>query len=323
MGSAPSISDQVHHALAVLRHSDSEIAKMKAFVGQGKSIKPALRSGDKVTTPLNAIISYGTMRSYLDSGKCFFQRCKELTGEKYIGRMLDTETVKKTLATYYAGTSSGYRFKTLCAIQKVWQGCRRLGWTNGANPVTEDLRTFTKTLGEYGDLRPSRFGYTEGDAERIISYLQERNSPFTIPSRLAYECGLRISEIAFLKGISVDKANCQLHIKGKGGRPRDVAVPPNIMQHLNPSRQYQFGASRAWMNAFRAAVASAAKALGIEASGVHRMRANYAQALYNQLVLGGLDDNQARKRVAAALGHNRIDVTAKYIPKEPRELRQR
>jgi hypothetical protein len=57
------------------------------------------------------------------------------------------------------------------------------------------------------------------------------------------------------------------------------------------------------------------EALGIGISGVHRLRANYAQNQYQNFLGQGMDDREARKRVSELLGHVRIDVTYKYVPK--------
>ena len=60
----------------------------------------------------------------------------------------------------------------------------------------------------------------------------------------------------------------------------------------------------------------ATKALGIEGSGVHRLRATYAQLEYIRLRLDGKEDESARHVVSKLLGHNRLDVTYAYIPRD-------
>ena len=58
------------------------------------------------------------------------------------------------------------------------------------------------------------------------------------------------------------------------------------------------------------------KELGIEISGVHRLRANYAQNKYSEFLAQGMDEYGARQQISELLGHARIDVTYKYVPKE-------
>lgn len=55
--------------------------------------------------------------------------------------------------------------------------------------------------------------------------------------------------------------------------------------------------------------------LGIEVSGVHRLRANFAQNKYQDFLAQGMDEREARLKVLELLGHVRIDVTYKYMPK--------
>ncbi len=60
----------------------------------------------------------------------------------------------------------------------------------------------------------------------------------------------------------------------------------------------------------------ATKVLGIEISGVHRLRANFAQVKYQEFSAQGEIDREARSKVSKLLGHARIDVTYKYTPKD-------
>jgi len=61
-------------------------------------------------------------------------------------------------------------------------------------------------------------------------------------------------------------------------------------------------------------VRKATRALGIETSGIHRLRANFAQDLYDSLVNAGASEQSARQTLAEALGHNRTSVTGSYVP---------
>jgi hypothetical protein len=59
-----------------------------------------------------------------------------------------------------------------------------------------------------------------------------------------------------------------------------------------------------------------ARALEIRVHGLHRLRANYAQNLYEDLKENGESDQEARREVSRRLGHNRVEVTNSYIPKK-------
>ena len=53
--------------------------------------------------------------------------------------------------------------------------------------------------------------------------------------------------------------------------------------------------------------------LGIGHSRVHDFRAAYANQLYERLIAAGATDRQARREVAGALGHGRVDVLRHYL----------
>ena len=57
-----------------------------------------------------------------------------------------------------------------------------------------------------------------------------------------------------------------------------------------------------------------ARKLGITVSGIHRLRANFAQNEHKTGLEHGQTDRDARLQVSQKLGHNRIDVVGSYIP---------
>ena len=117
-----------------------------------------------------------------------------------------------------------------------------------------------------------------------------------------------------MKGESVDKEHSLLHIVGKGGKHRNVPLPAEIAEQLNPSQQRLFQATQSWKHAFYQAVRRAARELGIKIQGIHRFRSNYAQNVYEYLTNSGKSDREARREVSRRLGHNRVEVTNSYIP---------
>ena len=202
----------------------------------------------------------------------------------------------------------------LAAIGKVYIGCERLGWTWLPSPVIPALREHVKAYRDDGDVHQPRHGYAEGDALRILELLKEKGSTFALAAELALGCGLRISEIAGLKGKDVDKEHRLLHIVGKGGKHRDVPLPAEIAEQLDPSLPNIFRSTRSWKQAFSGAVRRAAQELGIQIQGIHRFRSNYAQNTFEDLTKSGKSDREARREVSRRLGHNRVEVTNSYIP---------
>ena len=84
-----------------------------------------------------------------------------------------------------------------------------------------------------------------------------------------------------------------LHITGKGGRHRPVPIPEDLINRLTRSKQYLFTPSASWQAGFRLTVRETTKYLGIEITGVHQLRANFAQNKYQEFLIQGMDDYEA------------------------------
>jgi hypothetical protein len=312
--SLSSISNQVNHALDKVTWDREKIQQYQAEHGVA-SVKKSLRPNGDPTQPLPAILGINTRRTYFQAATLFFERAEEISGEGLLADLLDMQIIMATMEECYADQAPGTVFKVLAAIEKVHLGCKKLGWTKDASPITPELRQWVKGLNDQYGVRSSRFGYRPEDADRLIQYLVDKGSSYALPAQLARYCGLREDEIAGLKGENVDTGKKLLHITGKGGRYRAVPVSENILSQFNTSKQYLFTPSASWRAGFRRVVGEATKVLGIDISGVHRLRANYAQEKYQMFLSEGLTDQEARRRVSELLGHARIDVTYKYIPR--------
>jgi integrase len=312
--SPASLANQIAYVLGALfwEKEDIETYKTKHQVA---SVKRDLRPNGDPTRPLPVILSYRTRATYFEATIAFFQRAKVLTGKRLLSDLLDTETIRSTLDIYYHNHMPSRLRTLLSAIGKVHQGCIQVGWTEAPSPVTDTLRDHVKAYRDDGNVRQARFGYIPEDADRIITTLKEKGSAFALPAEIVLRCGLRISEVAGLKGENIDLENMVLHITGKGGRHRTVNLPTDLAEQLNPSRQYLFNPRISWKRAFYYAVREAARSQGIRVSGVHRLRANCFQNTYHKLTMEGLTDLEARKQVSQDAGHNRVDVTYSYIPK--------
>ena len=312
---SPSIQNQVTHALDILCWDKEQIDAYKAE-HDVRSVKKALRPGGDPTQGLPAILSRRTRDCYLETATPFFDRARKLTGKKLLGELLTDDTVRRTLDAEYQDHMPSTLDTVLAAIGKVHMGCERLGWTKSPSPMTPELREHVKAYRDDGDVHQPRYGYAEGDALKILNLLKEKGSTFALAAELALGCGLRVSEIAGLKGRNVDNERSLLHIVGKSGKHRDVPLPAEIADQLNPSQQRIFQATQSWKHAFYQAVRDAARELGIRIQGIHRFRSNYAQNVYEYLTNNGKSDWEARREVSRRLGHNRVEVTNSYIPSQ-------
>jgi len=312
--SISSISNQVNHALAKVTWDKEQISDYQAEQGV-TSVKKSLRPGGDPTQPLPVILGINTRRTYFQAASLFFKRAEKIAGKGLLVTLMDPDIIMATFEEHYTDAAPGTINKLLAALEKVHLGCVKLGWTKKPCPVTPELREWVKSFRDDSDVRMPRFGYRPEDAEKIVAYLKEKKSVYALPAELALRCGLREDEIAGLKGENIDVEQKQLHITGKGGRYRPVPIPEDLLCQLNRSKQYLFTPSASWRAGFRRTVREATRVLGIEISGVHRLRANYAQNKYRGLINLGLDEREARMRVSELLGHARIDVTYKYVPK--------
>ena len=308
-----SIHHQINRALESVSWAPEVITAYQQKTGV-VSVKKSLRPHGDPTKPLPVILGVGTRKSYYDAAGLFFTRAKTLSGHKLLAQLLDPQIIHQTFDHFYFAAAPGTLYKTLAAIYKVYLGCKKLGWTRIDNPVTEELRNHVKSFRDDFSVRSPRYGYQDEDAERIVQYLIDHHSAFALPAELALRCGLRKSEVAGLKGKDIDKEKMVITIVGKGGRSREVPLPPHLTDQLNTSKQYLFTPSRSWKSAFYQAVANAARALDIDLTGIHRLRSNFAQNLYEDLREGGMTDNQARDETSQQLGHNRREVTRSYVP---------
>ena len=308
-----SIRHQVDCALKAVSWSATKIQEYQQSM-HVISVKKSLRPGGDPTKPLPVILSVGTRRSYYDAAGLFFALAKEYTGERLLSNLMTTAIIQKTFDRYYYAAAPGTLKKLLAAIQKVYLGCKKIGWVIGENPITPELRMHIKTFRDDYNIRRPRYGYQPDDARHIVQYLAEHNSTFTLAAELALRCGLRLSEIAGLKGDDVDKAKGVVKVIGKGGRYREVPLPPDLAAKLNTSMQYIFTPSRSWKSAFYRAVVEACRALDIKLTGVHRLRSNFAQNLVQDMQKQGHSEDQARGEASRQLGHNRLEVTRAYAP---------
>lgn len=313
--SLASISNQVNHALAKVTWNKEQIAEYQAEQGV-TSVKKSLRPGGDPTQPLPVILGISTRRTYFQAATLFFKRAEEIADEGLLANLLDQDIIMTTFEEHYSDAAPGTANKLLAALEKVHLGCTKLGWTKESCPITPELREWVKTFRDDSDVRSPRFGYRPEDAEKVVAFLKNKKSAYALPAELALLCGLREDEIAGLKGENIDAKQKLMHITGKGGRYRPVPIPEGLLNQLNCSKQYLFTPSASWRAGFRRTVRDATRALGIEISGVHRLRSNFAQKKYKEFIDQGLDKREARRQISELLGHARIDVTYKYVPNE-------
>jgi Site-specific recombinase XerD len=155
--------------------------------------------------------------------------------------------------------------------------------------------------------------YSEDEVARIISALP--NLKHRCILMLAYGCGLRLSEITFLKPSNIEWDRRLIRIHGKGSKerivPLDETLEFNLRQHLSAQKKPVFVfeseqtgkalKKRTIEKIYENALSSA----GVKKQGgIHSLRHTYATHLLEQ----GTDIRQ----IQAVLGHSSIKTTEIY-----------
>ena len=128
---------------------------------------------------------------------------------------------------------------------------------------------------------------------------------------------------ADLQGVRPDPITGQekgwLAVDGKGGKKRDIMVPPATYQAvaervlaLAPSRHWGIG-NDADRVVYRDEIRLACRLLGEDYHGSHGFRWDYAQERFQEVQAAGLTYNEALFQVSEEMGHERADITEHYL----------
>ena len=266
-------------------------------------------------TAAGRIYSIGAMKTYLSCDIVFTRWVRAEFNEKFIGGITPEMVNGFIRSLHDRDLSHATINKYIAAIAKLDAGLRAVGWRRG------DARELVpvELYGRHADARPAP--YSAEQAGQIIAYVRQYcpDRRLALAAEAAWRGGLRISEAAGLRASEISETGWTLNLDGhstKGGRPRTVSVDDvgrRFFIELRKSAQRRgvdnvFRDRRGLPRELERWINRACRDLGIEHSRVHEFRAAYANELYERLVAEGATDRQARREVAAALGHGRIDV---------------
>ena len=155
--------------------------------------------------------------------------------------------------------------------------------------------------------------YSEDEVARIITALP--NPKHRCILMLAYGCGLRLSEIAFLKPSNIEWSRRLLRIHGKGSKdrivPLDEILEESLKKHLATRNRptFVFESDQTGKALTKRTIEkiydNALKTAGVKKQGgIHSLRHTYATHLLEQ----GTDIRQ----IQAVLGHSSIKTTEIY-----------
>ncbi len=292
---------------------------MKAILRMGKSRHKLKQAG----TAGQWIVSSGTMETYQGVAVRCAKWCEAEHDVRYI-RQITPDMAKGYVQSLRDDERSGqYVKKVISAIRKFDVALR----AKGHRPRNAPPLMPPDEKGWSSDPQPER-AYTPAAAERIAANMAQRarDKQTADVVRLQHVVGLRVNEAVYLRGMDIDVEGCRVYAdkKTKGHRPRTVGVDRRHQGFLQAMRDraaehrdgHIFQGRRSLDDRTREAVRQACKRLGEECYSTHGFRKTFAQTRYVALREQGLDDREARQRVAEDLGHNRVDVTAHYVPRE-------
>ncbi len=303
----------------------------KAIFRPGESRHAAKQSGDAD----QYIFGIETMRDYIKQAVRFAERCKTNYGIRRI-KDLTPEMADEYVQVFRdLERAGGYVNKIECAIRKLDMAMQ----ARGLRERTVEPLLPKERGSPHSDRHPERV-YAPEAASRLIENMRQhaREPQVADVAQLQSVTGLRIDEACMLRGedIEVEKRVVYVVKGAKGGRRREVQVDEKHGEFLaylqERARQHHDGhvfinrGDRGSSLGMRvgSAVYQACQRLDLECYGTHGFRRLFAQARHSERVeemrATGESNRQAdytaRQEIAQDLGHNRVEVTYSYVPKQ-------
>lgn len=239
-------------------------------------------------------------------------------------RDLTPELIERGIGTLRArGAGDAHIKTTLAAFRKLGEGLQQRQWIalTPAELVPNRL---------YDDLeRPAaRGGYSEAQIAQLRATLSSRSRGDDLIQMfdLINASGLRHNEIARLREMDIDQTSVTIRVtrtNAKGGRERIVgpgldeqsrAELHAAISAIPPGRNWLWTDGPALARRLQDAIREACGQLGIEPKGIHGLRGSFAERFLTRRLATGLDERSARLDLSRQLGHNRVDVTYRYVP---------
>jgi integrase len=278
-------------------------------------------AGKQDGTSAAHIYSIGAMKTYLSCSVVFAKWVRAEFDEKFIGGISPEMVEQFVRSLHDRDLSHATINKYVAAIVKLDAGLRAVGWRSKDAPELVPVELYSR----HADARPAPYSPT--DAKQIIEHLRRicPDRRLALAAEAAWHGGLRISEVAGLRLGEISATGWTLNLDGhstKGGRARDVPLNDEARQFFRELRgmgdrrggDYVFRDRKGLPRELQRWINRACRELGIGHSRVHDFRAAYANQLYERLIAAGASDRQARREVAGALGHGRVDVLKHYLP---------
>lgn len=294
---------QIHRALTVINH----IGEAADIARQVEARAP----GNRVAS----INSYGVFNTVFDYAITYTNWLMEEYPDVRSFKDVDHEMTAEFLNEKSAANSPKIAQSLVAALWYLQAGLYAMKWIEG-DLVPADW------LVNDGQRQP-RGPYTPTEAAVIWHRVNERAPEFGQALRFILSSGARINELLHLRADKVVSSTQHVELIGKNGKRRNIQVLESAaLPKLDLSRPFVFRPEqkgRQWTDHLERHVRQACDELGFRRRGVHGFRATAACEFVDIKCAMGHSELEARRAVAAWLGHSphRTEVTYGYVPKRP------
>lgn len=273
--------------------------KLKAGIGVSKR-EIYLRNNRK--SPY--IHSYSTFNRYMGVAKDFVRWCKERNVNRL--HQVKYEHVKAFLQEKISRNLSHRTIKVnASALKKFFEASGR---NDLVTRIEKDYQNF------YSQARIGGRAMGYANPQRVIQALRKEENKLVAELQLL--TGARVGEV---KKIRVNPDSQTVHIKGKGGREREISFKDrketfSRIQELKEKLDKVLE-QKSWSTIrknYYMDLNNACKKVGEHYAGSHAFRVNYVKNRIEELVSNGYTLKEAYRIVEGEIGHNRIEQTIHY-----------
>ena len=260
------------------------------------------------------IFAYKTYDTYKNRAIVFAKFCKKEFGIKQLNEI----TPAMTKAFFEKRLEEGKTAWTLhgdrAALVKLENCLKQRNWISDESRFV--LPSEELNIPDRKKENRIRGGlYTDSEIDAIEEEVSESTKKYI---KFVRGTGARIKGASTIKKKDIYLKNGNLLLKEKNGYPRIIPVSKDFQNWLKgliedkednqkvlpvrTDRNVQKQIRKACLN------------LEIKPKGIHRLRATFANNMYNELRKRGYTDKEAKKAVSEHLGHHRVRVIKSYLP---------
>ena len=264
------------------------------------------------------VMSYSTGDAYRDVWRQAFKFAKEQFGIKDIEELSGAPLKAFLLEKIDGGIAHATHAQYAAALEKLEVALNRFALRNNTGQQYEFSTSIQAARAMAKGLERFEGSRAYANPDRLVQTIDSKH--FQLAAAIQRESGARISEANHinkeqLRGIRRDiysgKEKGWIHVEGKGGKKREIAVSLTTyarLQHILSKDRFEFD-----KDAYRKTLEKAAELTGQSYEGSHGLRWSWAQERHAILQQHGLTYEQTLSRISQEMGHERGDITEHYL----------